>query len=204
MKFLKLLPVMSLAAMVLAGCGGASNSKLGGNITGLASNATVTLQNNAADALTLSSNGSFTFNSSLASGASYLVSVSQQPTNQTCSVTNGAGTISSSGGNVTNVQISCVAGSATNSVVSVSISGLQSGSSVVLLNNGVDMLTITGTNSTAAGQTLTQVFPTPLAAGSNYSVTAGVPTSGQTCTVTNGIGQIPSSGSAAAAIVTCQ
>lgn len=204
MKFLKLLPVTMLAAMMLAGCGGAANSKLGGNVTGLASNGKLILQNNGADALTVTSNGSFTFNSSLASSASYLVSVSQQPTSQTCSVTNGAGTVSSSGGNITNVQVSCVAGSATNSVVSVSISGLQSGSSVVLLDNGVDSLTITGTNSTAAGQTLTQVFPTPLAAGSNYSVTVGVPTSGQTCTVTNGIGQIPSTGSAAAAIVTCQ
>ena len=204
MKLLKYLLVTMLAALVLAGCGGAANSKLGGSVTGLASGASVILQNNGSDALTVTANGTFTFSSSLASSAPYVVTVSQQPANQTCSVANGVGAISSSGGNITNVQVSCVAGMVANSVVTASISGLQAGSSLVLLNNGVDALTVTGTDATSAGQTLIQVFPTPLPAGSNYHVTAGVPSSGQTCSVTNGIGQIPTSGSAPPAIVTCQ
>lgn len=204
MKLLKYLPVTMLAVLVLTGCGGGANSKLGGTVSGLASNASVVLKNNSTDSLTITTNGNFTFPSSVASGAAYVVTVSQQPTNQTCSVANGTGSISNSGGNISNIQVSCVAGSIANAVVTASISGLQAGASLVLLNNGVDTLTVTGTDATSAGQTLAQVFPTPLAVGSNYKVTAGVPSSGQTCTVTNGVGQIPTSGSAAPAIVTCQ
>ena len=97
MKLLKYLLVTMLAALVLAGCGGAANSKLGGSVTGLASGASVILQNNGSDALTVTANGTFTFSSSLASSAPYVVTVSQQPANQTCSVANGVGAISSSG-----------------------------------------------------------------------------------------------------------
>jgi hypothetical protein len=76
---------------------------VGGTISGLTG--TVVLQNNGGDNLTRSSNGSFTFATSLAVGASYSVTVSSQPSGQSCDVANGSGTVSSS--NVTSVTVTC-------------------------------------------------------------------------------------------------
>ncbi|HEV2100406.1 MAG TPA: beta-propeller fold lactonase family protein, partial [Stellaceae bacterium] len=55
----------------------------------------------------VSQNGSFTFATSLATATSYTVTVSTQPTGQTCTVTNGTGTTASA--NVTNVAVGCSA-----------------------------------------------------------------------------------------------
>jgi YVTN family beta-propeller protein len=65
------------------------------------------LQNNGSDSLSFSSNGSFTFSSSVAKGASYTVTVATQPTNpaQTCSVHNGSGAITNV--TVVNVVVTC-------------------------------------------------------------------------------------------------
>src|SRR5712664_2555390 len=80
------LPVLSLAA-----CGGGTDAAIGGYLSGLGSGLSVVLQNNNSDSLTLTSNGSFTFANSLASGAAYSVTVLTQPVGQTCAVTNGSG-----------------------------------------------------------------------------------------------------------------
>ena len=209
MRLLKLTPLIAVAvvtavtALTLTACGGALNARIGGNVSGLAGATSVGLLNNGSDAITVSANGSFTFDKTVSSKGAYLVTVNKQPTGETCTVVNGSGTVDSRGNDVTNVQVSCVAGSTTTSAVSVNISGLASGATVVLLDNGVDALSVTGNATTAAGGTITQLFPTPLASGSNYSVTVGTQPTGHTCLVTNGIGTIPTSGSAAAVIVTC-
>ncbi|MBU0505581.1 MAG: Ig-like domain-containing protein [bacterium] len=75
---------------------------VGGTVTGLSG--TVVLQNNAADDLTVTANGSFTFDTDIASGETYTVTVETQPGSQTCTVTQGTGTISD---DVTNVSVSC-------------------------------------------------------------------------------------------------
>jgi len=77
---------------------------VGGNLSGLGTGLTVVLVNNAADPLTLSSSGSFTFTTALASGT-YAVAVQTQPIGQTCTVTSGSGTINNS--NVSNVLVTC-------------------------------------------------------------------------------------------------
>ena len=52
------------------------------------------LQDNGGDNLSVSANGSFTFATSLASGAGYKVTVKTNPTGQACAVSNGSGTVS--------------------------------------------------------------------------------------------------------------
>ena len=55
----------------------------------------------------LTENGSFTFNTALADGSDYAVTVAVQPSGpgQECTVTDGSGTLS--GSNVTNVSVVC-------------------------------------------------------------------------------------------------
>jgi len=203
MKFLKITTLLAIVAVGVVACGGSLNAKIGGNVSGLAGGTSVGLLNNGSDGITVSANGSFAFAQTVSSNGAYLVTVNKQPTGETCTVQNGSGSVNSRGNDVNNVQVNCVTGSTTTSAVSASVSGLAAGATVVLLDNGVDALNVTGTATTAAGGSITQLFPTPLTVGSNYSVTVGTQPSGHTCTVTNGVGQIPTTGSASPAIVTC-
>ena len=76
---------------------------IGGTVSGLSG--TVVLVNNSGDDLTVSTNGSFTFDTLAAAGASYYVTVSTNPSGQFCTVSNGSGIVVAS--NVTNVSVSC-------------------------------------------------------------------------------------------------
>ena len=153
---------------------------IGGAVSGLNSGTSVTLLDNGGDALTVTANGSFTFKTPIASGAAYNVTVSVQPTGETCTVTNGSGTVGSA--NVTNVAVACK--TAPTFTIGGTVSGLNSGTSVTLLDNGGDALTVT------ANSIFT--FKTPIASGSTYSVTVGTEPTGETCTVTNGSGTVGS------------
>jgi hypothetical protein len=64
---------------------------IGGTITGLTGS--VTLANNGADELTRTANGDFTFATQIPDFSDYVVTVSVQPADQTCIVTNGSGTV---------------------------------------------------------------------------------------------------------------
>ncbi len=77
---------------------------IGGTVTGLGSGKTLVLQNNGGDDLSITQNGSFTFQSPLAYGSSYNVTVVTQPAGQTCIVSNGSGTISA---DVTDIKVTC-------------------------------------------------------------------------------------------------
>ncbi len=89
-----------------SGSGGTAYS-VGGTVSGLSG--TVVLQDNGADTLSVSANGSFAFGTQLAGGAAYAVTVQANPSGQTCTVSNGSGTVGSA--NVTNVAVSCAAAS---------------------------------------------------------------------------------------------
>ena len=82
---------------------GGGTYSIGGTVSGLSG--TVGLENNGGDPLSVSANGTFTFDSPLAQGASYSVTVTTEPTGQVCSVANGSGVVGS--GNVTNVSVTC-------------------------------------------------------------------------------------------------
>jgi hypothetical protein len=76
---------------------------IGGTVSGLSG--TLVLQNNGADDLSLTNNGSFTFATRIADGEAYDVSVKNNPTGQFCRIDNNAGAVA--GGNVTNVAVTC-------------------------------------------------------------------------------------------------
>lgn len=124
---------------------------VGGTVSGLSG--TVVLQNNSTDNLSLSSNGAFTFSTSVAQGAPYNVTVLTQPTGQTCTVMNGSGTMG--GGNVTNVGVNCVMNTTTLSMsisnLALSVTGLtEYGVSGTPSSGLARVITITNTGSSTA------------------------------------------------------
>lgn len=175
-------------ALLLAACGGGSAS-VGGTLSGLPTGTSVTLQNNAANDLTVSANGSFWFSGSVESGATYAVTVLTQPVGASCSVGNASGTIDSYGTDVSDITVTCVV----NSTLAGTVSGLASGTSVTLVHGGVS-LAIASNGAFA--------FPGVLVAGTTYSVTVGTQPVGQTCTVSNGTGTVVS-GTQTSIVVTC-
>ncbi len=84
-----------------------SSFTIGGTVSGLAAGATLVLQNNGGDDLSITADGNFTFTSDLLDGSSYEVTVLSQPTspNHTCTVSNGSGIVA--GSDVTNVSVTC-------------------------------------------------------------------------------------------------
>ncbi|MBC3863062.1 hypothetical protein H8K32_13200 [Undibacterium jejuense] len=169
----------------LTGCGGTFEGTVGGTVNGLAGSTSVTLLNNGTDSLTVNTNGNFTFAKTMSAGAAYDVTVSTQPINQTCTVTNGAGSISNfNSSNVTNIAVNCTINISSNNYVYGNVTGLASGKTVTLQNNGTDTYKSSGGSF---------IFPTPLAVGASYNVTVSVQPSGQTCTVSNATGLVGSS-----------
>ncbi|MDB4957912.1 MAG: hypothetical protein JWO36_5481 [Myxococcales bacterium] len=155
-----------------------SKFTIGGTATGVAGTGLV-LQNNAGDNLSIAADGSFVFATSIASGATYAVTVLSQPSGptQTCTVLGGTGTVG--GGNVTSVAVNCMTNRYT---ISGTISGL--GAAATLQNNAGDDLTVTANGSFA--------FATPIASGATYNVSVLTqPTAPwQTCTVGAGTGTV--------------
>ena len=153
---------------------------VGGTISGLAGPAV--LQNNLGDNLTVNAAGAFTFASPVPSGASYDVTVLQQPNTpaQTCTVTSGgSGRVGS--GNISSVSIACT----TNQyAIGGTVSGLDG--TVVLQNNDGDTLTVSANGSFS--------FATSLASGTTYGATIltqpAYPTASQTCTLTGATGNV--------------
>ena len=149
-----------------------------GMITGLSG--TVVLQNNGGDNLVLTSNGSFAFPTTLASGATYAVTVQTQPTSpyQICAVTLGTGTVTNAA--ITDVMVTCLTNKYT---VGGTVLGLT-GSNMVLQNNGGDDLVL--------GPTGSFVFPTAIDSGTNFAVTIKTQPSGptQTCSVGGATGNV--------------
>jgi hypothetical protein len=150
---------------------------LGGSLIGLAAGASVVLQNNGADDLSLTANGDFTFPSQLAAGSSYNVTILTQPSGGACSVSGASGSIVAE--DVTSIVVNCAPGTFT---VGGSISGLTS--NVVLQNNGGDNVTLASNGSFA--------FPTALSEGSSYEVTILRQPNGQTCQISSGTGTVGS------------
>lgn len=152
---------------------------IGGTVSGLLGTGLV-LSNNGGDNLPIGADGSFTFPTQLASGATFNVTVRTQPGNptQACTVGNGSGTVGA--GNVSNVVVSC---STSDFTVGGSVGGLA-GSGLVLQNNGGDNLPI----GADGGFT----FPTAVPSGASYNVTVATQPGGpaQSCTVANGSGII--------------
>lgn len=162
-----------------------SAQSVGGKITGLAGS--VVLQNNGGDSLSTSTDGAFNFQTLVAQGGTYAVSVATQPAGQTCSVSNGTGKIGSTA--VQNVNVVCSTNAYT---VGGTVSGLAG--QLTVQDNGGDALTV-GANGAFT-------FPVAIAQGGAYAVTVQSKPANQTCTVSNGAGTM---GSAAIknVLITC-
>ena len=198
-KFLHgLLCTAPILVLTLAACGGggggdstpAPTYSLGGAASGVTvTGASVVLQNNGGDNKTISADGSYTFATKLAAGASYNITVLTNPASYVCSVANATGTMTSAG--VANANVTCLP----SFTVGGSVSGL-SGSGLVLRNNGGDDKSIVSNGS--------YTFATEVADGANYNVTvlSQPNTQNQLCTVANATGTI-SGGSVNNANVSC-
>jgi N-acetylneuraminic acid mutarotase len=110
-----LFPLLIVSAILLSSCATQSNQPsqpptytISGTVTDLAAanSGGLVLQNNGADNLSVTANGSFHFVSAVAKGSAYSVTLLSQPSTpaQQCSVQNGAGTAMAS---VTNVKVEC-------------------------------------------------------------------------------------------------
>jgi 6-phosphogluconolactonase (cycloisomerase 2 family) len=154
----------------------ASTYTIGGSVSGLAAGKNLVLRNNGGDSLSLGANGVFAFATALVDGTSYAVTVSTQPSEQTCAVGNASGTVS--GASVANISVSC----ANTYSIGGTVSGLAAGQGVVLQNNAGDNLTL-GANGTFT-------FATALPSTSAYNVSALIQPGGGRCTVSNAAGTI--------------
>ena len=173
--------VILILFIILSACGGGSSSSsttytIGGTITGLSG--TIVLQNNSANDYTATADGSFAFSAALADEATYSVTVSSSPSDQTCNVTNGSGTVSSA--NVTSIIVSCYDSSLFS--VGGTVSGLSG--TLVLQNNAGDDLSLTTNGSFT--------FTTALDDGTAYAVTIKTQPDTQTCYLSNISGTISS------------
>jgi len=150
---------------------------VGGTVSGLTGS--VTLQNNGGDDIIKTTNDGFTFTAQ-AEGSDYAVTLSSQPSGQTCAVTNGSGTNITA--DITNVTVTCVTDVVPTYSVGGTVSGLT-GTGLALQNNGGDTLPVA---AAATGF----IFATELADAATYAVTVSTQPTGQTCSISSGSGTI--------------
>jgi hypothetical protein len=151
--------------------------QLGGTVTGLATGASLTLRDGGRDDVTalVSANGTFSFPTRYAQGATYAVSVLTQPAGQDCRVTAPTGTFGSA--SVSSVAVTCTSMTAT---VSGTVTGLAPGQSVALSNNASERLTL---NADGTFQ-----FATPVSFGGSYNVVVETQPTALVCSVSEGSG----------------
>jgi uncharacterized repeat protein (TIGR03803 family) len=147
---------------------------VGGHVSGLASGGSLTLLNSGSGALTVKSNGVFTFATALAANSPYAVTVGTQPTGQLCTVATGTGTLRESA--VTNITVSC---SNRSYPVGGSVSGLAA--SGLVLANGTDTLAVAANSTTFA-----MAHPVPYQA--SYALAVQSQPAGLRCSLSSGTG----------------
>ena len=166
---------------------------VGGTVSGLAG-AGLKLALNGGTPFAVGASGGFAFPSVLPSGATYQVTITDQPTTpwQTCVINSGTGTGTIADADIASVAVACT----TNSYkIRGTVSGLT-GAGLVLRNNGGDDLAVLADGTFA--------FATAVASGGGYAVTvAAQPTTPwQTCTVDSGSGGV-AGGDVSNVTVTC-
>lgn len=152
---------------------------IGGMVSALVGTNLV-LRNNGGNDLLITMSGPFTFANPIATGVPYEVTVAAQPSNpsQTCSVSNSTGVADTT--DITDVTIDCAT-----SAYSVGGAVLDLvGSGMVLTNNGGDDKSVTGSG------TVNFTFGAQVASGAGFDVAIKTQPSGQTCTVSGGMGTV--------------
>lgn len=143
-----------------------------GAVTGLLAGEQLTLRNNAADPLTVTGSGPFTFGTPIVQGGSYVVTIDTQPVSKTCTVSLGSGT--GTNHNVSDVAVLC---SSRTYQIGGMIGGLSAGEQVTLLNNGADPLIVSSNGPFT--------FSMPVAYNGSYIVTVAAPPTGKACDFAN-------------------
>ncbi|MGO8796030.1 MAG: beta strand repeat-containing protein [Candidatus Sulfotelmatobacter sp.] len=146
-----------------------SNYTISVAVTGLTSG-TLVVHDNKNDTLDFTTNGTQTFPTTYASGATYTVTIKTQPAGQTCTLSsNASGTITS------DITVTATCAKTVYYKISVAVTGLT-GTLVVEDSKG-DTLTFT-TNNT---QTFAHTYP----GGNTYTVTIETQPAGETCTLSS-------------------
>lgn len=161
------------AAACLAGCGG---GEIGGTLSGLGSERSVTLDNNGSDTLTVTTNGSFAFANTVAPNKAYAVSVTTQPVGQVCTVTSGSGTVNAEGDSIDSVRVACT----DVQTLTGTLAGLVEGTGVTLIDGTTTQLVLNDNGPFA--------FAGVLELGAAYDVTVLRQPFVGFCTVINGTG----------------
>jgi imidazole glycerol phosphate synthase subunit HisF len=161
---------------------------VGGGISGLEHATGLILANGAETYSVPKSATSFTLDTAESPGGTYAVRVLSQPAGVTCSVGKGSGTIPTH--SVTDVSVTCShdAYDLGGTVAGLTISGL-------VLSDGADSLSVPANAANFR-------MPTPVAYGSDYTVSVLRQPAGLTCTIGGGNGTMPASEVADVA-VTC-
>jgi Galactose oxidase, central domain/Kelch motif len=171
---------------------------IGGTLSGLVTTtgASVVLQDNGGDSLTVSANGLFTFKTPVTGPTdAYKVTVLTQPTtpNEICSVANGSGTATA---NVTNVAVTCVL----SYTIGGTVEGLV-GTGLALENSSDQELLTIKPGSGNQPFTFVNYVPT----GTAYTVSISTQPSGpaQTCVVTPSTASGTATANVTSVVVTC-
>lgn len=166
----------TVLSIFLAACGGSgtTDGSVSGTVSGLNAGVSLALQNNGADTITVTSNGTFVFPTKIASLGAFRVSVLTQPVGQICSVTRATGVIPTDGNQANVTAVTCVANS-----LGVNVSGLAAGKTVTVGNAGVQIVASANGVSTFSGV---------LTGGTSYALTVDIQPSGQVCTLSNASG----------------
>lgn len=181
-----------LPALLLNACGGGGTSgttnptssgyRITGSVSGLTSGQSLTLYDKLnGDSLAVSNNGTFAFGTSMATGANYAVTISQQPTGQQCFVTDGLGIVGT--GDVTSIVVSCTTPYTIGGTVTWA-SGTAA--AFTLIDNSSDRLSVPSTATKF-------IFSKPLSSGQSYNVAVAAQPGGAVCQVANGSGTVGSS-----------
>lgn len=154
---------------------------IGGTVTGLAGGGLV-LALNGSESLPIAADGGFSFDTTIAAGNPYDVTIAAQPSqpSQHCIVVNGNGSVGDN--DVTNVVIHC--GAALTYTVGGTVAGLAPGASITLSINAGGMLTLAANGA--------YVFAPRFAPGDSYVVAVAAQPAGQHCTLDHATGTIGS------------
>lgn len=184
--------LVAIFSALIIGCSGGSSSTsvpattptptpatvtytIGGTVSGL--NGSLTIKNNAADELVINSSGQFTFVTPVAQGGQYNVTITTQPSTQTCTLSDYSGTNVSA--NVTSILINCTdnpPGTTSLSLSATTLALAASGTPRILI------VTNTGQNSTSSlNFTANPALPTGTVQATTCSASLAP---GSSCTVT--------------------